>query len=99
MVRNPAKRVIIAARRRARQEGERVKIAAEGQGTVALDLGCIPMSGSEGSTEAFAGRPVGRKAFIHLDNSNAALIGGSPWRRRIEKAGRDLAPSFMETAL
>ena len=57
------------------------------------------MSGSEGSTEAFAGRPVGRKAFIHLDNSNAALIGGSPWRRRIEKAGRDLAPSFMETAL
>ena len=98
MVRNPAKRAIIAARRRARQEGERVKIAAEGQGTVALDLRRIPMSGPEGSTVAFAGRPVGRKAFIHLDNSNAALIGGSPRRGRIEKAGRDLAHSAKETA-
>jgi pyrroloquinoline quinone biosynthesis protein B len=62
-------------------------------------MGHIPMSGPEGSIEAFAGLPVGRKIFIHLNNSNPVLIEGSPERRRVEDAGWEVAYDGMEIVL
>jgi pyrroloquinoline quinone biosynthesis protein B len=135
------------------QEGERVEIGQEGEGTIALELkhagkrafyapacakvtpalkekvrgadlllfdgttfaenelielglmqktarrmGHIPMSGPDGSIEAFASLPVGRKIFIHLNNSNPVLIEGSLERRRVEEAGWEIAYDGMEIA-
>ena len=62
-------------------------------------MGHIPMSGPEGSIEAFAGLSVGRKIFIHLNNSNPVLIEGSPERRRVEDAGWEVAFDGMEIDL
>ena len=62
-------------------------------------MGHIPMSGPEGSIAAFAGLPVGRKIFIHLNNSNPVLIEDSPERRRVEGAGWEVAYDGMEIDL
>jgi pyrroloquinoline quinone biosynthesis protein B len=62
-------------------------------------MGHIAMSGPEGSIAAFAGLAVGRKIFIHLNNSNPALIEGSPEHRAVEAAGWEIAYDGMEIAL
>jgi pyrroloquinoline quinone biosynthesis protein B len=39
---------------------------------------------------------VGRKIFIHINNSNPALRDGSPERAAVEKAGWEVAYDGME---
>jgi pyrroloquinoline quinone biosynthesis protein B len=53
-------------------------------------MGHTPMSGVGGSLERFEGAKVGRKIFIHINNSNPALIAGSRERLLIEEAGWEL---------
>jgi len=62
-------------------------------------MGHVPMSGSGGSIAAFADLPVGRKIFVHFNNSNPVLVEGSPERRRVEEAGWEVAYDGMEIAL
>jgi len=62
-------------------------------------MGHTPMSGAEGALARFAGAKVGRKIFIHINNSNPALVEGSPERHMIEAAGWELAFDGMEIAL
>jgi pyrroloquinoline quinone biosynthesis protein B len=61
-------------------------------------MGHTAMSGPDGALERFAAAKVGRKIFIHINNSNPALIGGSLERRRVEDAGWELAFDGMEVA-
>lgn len=61
-------------------------------------MGHLPMSGPEGTIAAFADTPVGRKIFIHLNNSNPVLIEDSPERRFVEAAGWEVAYDGMEIA-
>jgi pyrroloquinoline quinone biosynthesis protein B len=62
-------------------------------------MGHVSMSGPEGALKRFAGVKVGRKIFIHINNSNPALIDGSPERRAVEDAGWELAFDGMEAAV
>jgi len=62
-------------------------------------MGHVPMSGPDGSIAGFADLPVGRKIFVHLNNSNPVLIEGSPERRCVEAAGWEVAYDGMEIAL
>jgi pyrroloquinoline quinone biosynthesis protein B len=62
-------------------------------------MGHIAMSGSEGSIAAFADVVIGRKIFIHINNSNPALIEASLERRAVEAAGWEIAYDGMEIAL
>ncbi len=50
-------------------------------------MGHVPMSGPDGSIAALAGTSVGRRVFIHLNNTNPTLIDGSDERRAVEAAG------------
>jgi pyrroloquinoline quinone biosynthesis protein B len=62
-------------------------------------MGHTPMSGPGGAIERFAKADVARKIFVHINNSNPALIAGSPERRLIEDAGWTLGFDGEEIAL
>lgn len=59
-------------------------------------MGHMNMSGSTGSIEQIAPLNVGRKIFIHINNSNPALREGSPERKAIERAGWEVSYDGME---
>jgi pyrroloquinoline quinone biosynthesis protein B len=59
-------------------------------------IGHMNMSGSAGSIAQIAPLEVGRKIFIHINNSNPALRDGSPERAAVERAGWEVAYDGME---
>ena len=62
-------------------------------------MGHVAMSGPHGSIAAFAGLGVGRKVFVHMNNTNPVLRPGSPERAEAEAAGWEIARDGMEVAL
>ena len=72
--------------------------AGAGQKTGAR-MGHMSMSGPEGSIAAFAGIPVRRKVFIHINNTNPVLLADSPERAIVEEAGWEVAEDGMEITL
>lgn len=72
----------------------------EGVGTkTGRRMGHISMSGPDGSIAAFRDLGVGRKVFVHMNNTNPALRPGSPERAEAEAAGWEIAWDGMEIAL
>lgn len=59
-------------------------------------MGHMPISGPGGSLAWLASLPAARKIYTHLNNTNPALIAGSPERLAIEAAGIDVAYDGME---
>jgi pyrroloquinoline quinone biosynthesis protein B len=59
-------------------------------------MGHMNMSGSAGSIEQIAPLGIGRKIFIHINNSNPALREDSPERAAIERAGWEVSYDGME---
>ncbi|MCV9937189.1 pyrroloquinoline quinone biosynthesis protein PqqB [Boseaceae bacterium BT-24-1] len=62
-------------------------------------MGHMPIAGDGGSLAWLAGLLVERKVYIHLNNTNPALIEGSPERLMIEAAGVAVAYDGMEVRL
>ncbi|MBV9859676.1 MAG: pyrroloquinoline quinone biosynthesis protein PqqB [Alphaproteobacteria bacterium] len=62
-------------------------------------MGHISMSGSDGAIAAFADLAVGRRVFIHINNTNPVLLEDSPERAEVERAGWDVAWDGMEVRL
>ena len=54
------------------------------------------MSGKDGSLEQFAPLDVGRKIYIHINNSNPALRENSRERAAVEAAGWEVSYDGME---
>jgi pyrroloquinoline quinone biosynthesis protein B len=54
-------------------------------------MGHMAMNGERGTIAALADVRVGRKAFIHINNSNPVLCSQSPERARVEAAGWEVA--------
>lgn len=61
-------------------------------------MGHVPMSGPDGSMAALASAKVGRRVFVHLNNTNPVLIEGSPERARAQRAGWEIACDGMRFA-
>jgi pyrroloquinoline quinone biosynthesis protein B len=62
-------------------------------------MGHISMSGPEGAITRLEGVPVGRRIFIHINNTNPALLADSPERAELERAGWQVALDGMELGL
>lgn len=62
-------------------------------------MGHMPIAGDGGSLAWLAGLSTARKVYIHLNNTNPALIEGSPERLMIESAGVAVAYDGMEMTL
>lgn len=76
------------------------ELIAAGLGTkTGQRMGHIAMSGAEGAIEALAQAEIGNKIFLHINNSNPALLPKSPERRYLESAGWQIAADGMEMTL
>ncbi len=59
-------------------------------------MGHMSMSGEDGTIAAFRGLGVARKVFVHINNSNPALLSDSPERRALEAEGWEVGRAGME---
>ena len=62
-------------------------------------MGHISMSGDNGAIAALAGLGIGRKMFLHINNSNPALLHDSAERKALEHAGWQIPADGMEIVL
>jgi pyrroloquinoline quinone biosynthesis protein B len=62
-------------------------------------MGHIAMSGSRGAIESLAGLDIDRKIFLHVNNSNPALLAGSDQRKILERAGWQIPADGTEIVL
>lgn len=62
-------------------------------------MGHMPVSGPDGSMAAFAGLGVGRKVYVHMNNTNPLWRPDSAERAAAEAAGWEIGHDGMEVAL
>jgi len=62
-------------------------------------MGHIAMSGDHGAIESLAGLDIGRKVFLHINNSNPALLRDSDERKIAERAGWQIPADGTEITL
>ncbi|MGO9672914.1 MAG: pyrroloquinoline quinone biosynthesis protein PqqB [Methylocella sp.] len=62
-------------------------------------MGHVAMSGENGSVARFAESGIGRKIYVHINNTNPVLIEDSKERASVEKAGWDVGFDGMEVIL
>ncbi len=62
-------------------------------------MGHVAMSGESGSLERLASCAIGRKIYVHINNTNPVLIEDSPQRAAVERSGWDVAYDGMEICL
>jgi pyrroloquinoline quinone biosynthesis protein B len=62
-------------------------------------MGHISMSGPDGAIAGLADVPIGRRIFIHVNNTNPALLADSPERALLGRAGWEVARDGMEILL
>lgn len=62
-------------------------------------MGHVPMAGENGSIAALADVPLGRRIFVHINNTNPALIEDSDERRAVEEAGWTIAHDGLRITL
>ena len=62
-------------------------------------MGHMPMTGPGSTLEAFATIPVARRIFVHVNNTNPALLADSPERAHLAAAGWEVAEDGMEVRL
>jgi len=76
------------------------ELIAAGLGTkTGRRMGHISIAGADGTLAAFAGLEVGRRIFVHMNNSNPVLLDDSPERLEVERAGWEVAYDGMEIRL
>ncbi|MFH1343217.1 MAG: pyrroloquinoline quinone biosynthesis protein PqqB [Pseudomonadota bacterium] len=62
-------------------------------------MGHIAMSGERGAIEALSGLNIDRKVFLHINNSNPALLQHSAERQQAERAGWQIPADGTEITL
>jgi pyrroloquinoline quinone biosynthesis protein B len=62
-------------------------------------MGHIAMSGDNGAIAALADLGIDRKIFLHINNSNPALLRDSAERKTAERAGWQIPADGMEITL
>jgi len=76
------------------------ELIAAGLGTkTGQGMGHIAMSGDRGAIESLAQLDIGRKVFLHINNSNPALLPASPERKIAERAGWQIPTDGTEITL
>ncbi|WP_024506448.1 pyrroloquinoline quinone biosynthesis protein PqqB [Bradyrhizobium sp. ARR65] len=76
------------------------ELIASGLGSkTGQSMGHIAMSGKDGAIESLAGLGIGRKIFLHINNSNPALLSTSQERAIVERAGWQIPRDGTEIVL
>lgn len=80
-------------------EHELAEVRGQIGATPASAMGHLPVGGRGGSLERLAGAPVGRKIYIHVNNTNPMVLDDSPERRRVEASGFEVGRDGWEFRL
>jgi len=76
------------------------ELIAAGLGTkTGQSMGHIAMSGDGGAIGSLAGLDIGQKMFLHINNSNPALLHDSAERKMAERAGWQIPADGTEITL
>ena len=76
------------------------EMIAAGVGTkTGRRMGHMSCDGTDGSIAALADLDIGRKIFIHINNTNPLFVADSPERAQARQAGWEIAEDGMEIAL
>jgi len=75
-------------------DDELVRLGASGK--TAREMGHLPISGPGGSLEQLSPLPIGRKIYIHINNTNPILLEDAPERRTLEQHGIEVAVDGLE---
>jgi pyrroloquinoline quinone biosynthesis protein B len=76
------------------------ELIAAGLGTkTGQAMGHIAMSGDAGAIGSLAGLDIGRKIFLHINNSNPAQLHDSAERKMVEQAGWQIPADGTEIVL
>ncbi|HUZ90667.1 MAG TPA: pyrroloquinoline quinone biosynthesis protein PqqB [Methylocella sp.] len=62
-------------------------------------MGHVAMSGDKGSLKLFTSCGIGRKIYVHINNTNPVLVEDSAQRAEATRAGWDIAYDGMEVLL
>ncbi|GJD35935.1 pyrroloquinoline quinone biosynthesis protein PqqB [Methylobacterium aerolatum] len=62
-------------------------------------MGHVPMRGENGAIDALAGVEIGRRVFVHINNTNPVLVEESPERADVEAAGWTVAHDGLSLEL
>ncbi len=62
-------------------------------------MGHVAMSGENGSMRRLADLGIGRKIYVHINNTNPVLIEDSAERAKVEAAGWDVSDDGLEVML
>ena len=62
-------------------------------------MGHMPISGDAGSLKSLRALDIGRRVYIHNNNTNPILIADSPERAAVEAAGWEIAHDGLEITL
>ncbi|WP_407520007.1 pyrroloquinoline quinone biosynthesis protein PqqB [Methylobacterium oryzisoli] len=62
-------------------------------------MGHVPMTGEGGAIAALADTDLGRRIFVHINNTNPVLVEESPARREVEAAGWTVAHDGLTLSL
>jgi pyrroloquinoline quinone biosynthesis protein B len=65
-------------------------------GKTAREMGHLPIDGPDGSLALLAGLPIGRRIYIHINNTNPILLDDAPERRIVEQHGIEVAVDGLE---
>jgi pyrroloquinoline quinone biosynthesis protein B len=68
-------------------------------GRTAREMGHLPISGPGGSLEQLTPLPIGRRIYVHVNNTNPILLEDSPERRTVEEHGMEVAVDGLEMEL
>jgi pyrroloquinoline quinone biosynthesis protein B len=66
-------------------------IRMNASGSMAREMGHVPVSGADGSLRMLAGLRHPRKVFVHVNNTNPMLDESSPEYREVRAAGWEIA--------
>ena len=62
-------------------------------------MGHMSIAGPDGSMAALARLGIGRRVYLHINNTNPILLADSPERQEVERAGFEVAFDGMEIEL
>jgi pyrroloquinoline quinone biosynthesis protein B len=62
-------------------------------------MGHVSIAGPAGSLAALDGLGIGRRVFLHINNTNPILVAGSAERKTVEAAGFEVGFDGMDIAL
>lgn len=65
-------------------------------GKTSRSMGHVPLSGPGGSLETLSGLSVGRTIYVHMNNTNPILLGGSAEHSIVRARGFEVAADGME---